>query len=94
MPRSSNRELVPHTGFGLEFGLVDGSKKDMNDRHATQSWLGLGLPCEQADALGWSAAHIIFLGLALDSGFRLGFIGSKDIPGTEPGTAYVVRTLL
>tara|TARA_B100000768_G_scaffold44234_1_gene42992 strand:- start:68 stop:172 length:105 start_codon:yes stop_codon:yes gene_type:complete len=34
------------------------------------------------------------LGLALDSGFRLGFIGSKDIPGTEPGTAYVVRTLL
>ena len=37
-------------------------------------------------------SHI--LGLALDSGFRLGFIGSKDIPGTEPGTAYVVRTLL
>ena len=30
----------------------------------------------------------------MDSGFRLGFIGSKDIPGTEPGTAYVVRTLL
>ena len=27
----------------------------------------------------------------MDSGFRLGFIGSKDIPGTEPGTAYVVR---
>merc|ERR1719217_1397850 len=24
-----------------------------------------------------------------DRGFRLGFIGSKDIPGTEPGTAYV-----
>jgi len=24
-----------------------------------------------------------------DRGFRLGFIGSKDIPGTDPGTAYV-----
>ena len=59
MPRSSNREHVhvPHTGFGFGFGLVDGSKKDMNDRHATQSWLGLGFPYEQAEALGWSAAH-------------------------------------
>lgn len=44
--------------------MPDGTKKDMYDRCATQSWLGLGLglglartPDERAEALGSATAH-------------------------------------